>query len=397
MNKVITINLGGNAYQLEEGGYDALRAYLENAAGRLQGNPDRDEIISDIERAIADKFRSLLGPNKSVVEQKEVAAVISEMGPIEADPGDTSAAGGAAAGAGPSAPGGGAGEGTRAAGVCPPPKRLYRIHDGAMFAGVCNGFAAYFGVDPTFVRLGFIVLTIFWGMGLLLYLVMAFVIPEARSAEEKAAATGAPFTSQEFIRRAKEGYYGAMKDFPDKKARREWRRRFKREMRGWRTSFESEMSAHAEQWRHNWHGYWGQHFPPHPGMAFTLPFLSLLQGVVTVLWFCALISLLAHGNVLGLALPMSVPVWAAAVILFFIYGMISAPLKIARKACYWSYGGAGGGPFLYLADAVVWVAFAVVVLWLVAHYFPELQEAIRSLPGVFHQAVDDIKLWWQTK
>ena len=29
MNKVITINLGGNAYQLEEGGYDALRAYLE--------------------------------------------------------------------------------------------------------------------------------------------------------------------------------------------------------------------------------------------------------------------------------------------------------------------------------------------------------------------------------
>jgi hypothetical protein len=53
MNKVITINLGGTAYQLEEGGYDALRAYLEAAAARLQGNPDREEILSDIEGAIS--------------------------------------------------------------------------------------------------------------------------------------------------------------------------------------------------------------------------------------------------------------------------------------------------------------------------------------------------------
>jgi anaerobic ribonucleoside-triphosphate reductase len=41
MNKVITINLDGIAYQLEEGGYDALRAYLETAAARLQGNRTR--------------------------------------------------------------------------------------------------------------------------------------------------------------------------------------------------------------------------------------------------------------------------------------------------------------------------------------------------------------------
>ena len=54
MNKVITINLGGNAYQLEEGGYDALRAYLETATTRLQANPDREEIISDIELAIGE-------------------------------------------------------------------------------------------------------------------------------------------------------------------------------------------------------------------------------------------------------------------------------------------------------------------------------------------------------
>ena len=105
-----------------------------------------------------------------------------------------------------------------------------------MIAGVCNGIAAYVNVDPTLVRLAFVLLTIFWGTGLLVYLVMAIVVPEARSPEEKAAASGIPSTAQEFIRRAKEGYYEAMKGFPDRKARREWKRRFKREMRAQRGS-----------------------------------------------------------------------------------------------------------------------------------------------------------------
>jgi hypothetical protein len=95
MNKVITINLGGNAYQLEEAGYDALRAYLEAAATQLAGNPDRDEILSDIERAIAEKFRAILASYKTVVETREVETVLKEMGPIDSDtsaePGSTGA------------------------------------------------------------------------------------------------------------------------------------------------------------------------------------------------------------------------------------------------------------------------------------------------------------------
>ncbi len=83
MNKVIIINLNGVAYQLEENGYEALRAYLDTASRRLEGNPDRDEIIADIEQAIADKFRALLGANKTVVATREVEAVVAEMGPVE--------------------------------------------------------------------------------------------------------------------------------------------------------------------------------------------------------------------------------------------------------------------------------------------------------------------------
>jgi len=387
MNKVITINLDGNAYQLEEGGYDALRAYLEIAAARLSGNPDRDEIISDIERAIAEKFRTLLASHKTVVVTKEVADVLAEMGPIEADP-DTAADPGAS---GTGAPSGASRSGTagqeQAAGPGGPPRRLYRIHEGAMIAGVCNGIAAHMNIDPTLVRLAFVLLTIFWGSGLLVYVVMAIVVPEANSPEEKAAASGIPSTAQEFIRRAKEGYYEAVKGFPDRKARREWKRRFKREMR-----------ANADQWRYNWHSYWAEHAPFHPGMGFAVPFLSLLHGAATVLWICALISLLATGTVFGLVLPANVPVWVAALLLLIAYGIVVGPLKFARRACYWGMGQPRWVcSSVFLLDTMVWVAVVAALLWLAAHYSPELRDAIHSIPALAHQAADDIRTWWHGK
>ena len=57
-------------------------------------------------------------------------------------------------------------------------KRLYQIRDGRIVAGVCAGLAAYLGIDPTLVRLGFVVLTVFGALGILLYLGAWLVIPE---------------------------------------------------------------------------------------------------------------------------------------------------------------------------------------------------------------------------
>jgi len=57
-------------------------------------------------------------------------------------------------------------------------KRLYRIQDGRLVAGVCVGLAAYFGIDPTLARLVFVVLTVFGGFGVLLYLGAWLVIPD---------------------------------------------------------------------------------------------------------------------------------------------------------------------------------------------------------------------------
>ncbi|HWZ95079.1 MAG TPA: PspC domain-containing protein [Opitutaceae bacterium] len=387
MNKVITINLGGTAYQLEEGGYDTLRTYLETAAARLQGNPDRDEIMSDIEQAIGEKFRALLGSHKTVVITKEVTAVLDEMGPIEDDSGAgvDPRAGEAKARAetGESGPA----QTERPPGQMGAPKRFYRIKDGAMLAGVCNGIAAYFNIDPTLVRLAFILLLMVWGTGVLVYFVLAIVVPKARSPEEKAAACGEPFTAQEFIRRAKEGYYGAMKDFPDRKARREWKRRFKQEMR-----------ANRDQWRHNWHRYWSESGDVHPRAGIALPLLSVLHGAAAILWGCALISLLATGAVFGIVLSSIVPIWIAVLVMLIAYKIFVWPLKAARRVCYYGYGRPRwASPFVFMLDALIWLAVMAVLLWLGSRYLPQLGEAIRNIPSVAHDAVHQIRQWWTGK
>ncbi len=60
----------------------------------------------------------------------------------------------------------------------PPRKRLFQIREGAMWMGVCNGIAAYLNVDVTWVRIAFVLGTIFSsGIGFLVYLVLMFVVP----------------------------------------------------------------------------------------------------------------------------------------------------------------------------------------------------------------------------
>ena len=56
-------------------------------------------------------------------------------------------------------------------------KKLYRVTHGKKLAGVCGGFAEYFNIDPTLIRLGWALLVICGGVGLLAYIVCAFVIP----------------------------------------------------------------------------------------------------------------------------------------------------------------------------------------------------------------------------
>ena len=56
-------------------------------------------------------------------------------------------------------------------------KRLYKSRNNKMICGVCAGIGKYFSIDPTLIRLGFVILTCFGGSGILAYIVAAVLIP----------------------------------------------------------------------------------------------------------------------------------------------------------------------------------------------------------------------------
>lgn len=189
MRKVITGNLNGNAYQFEEPAFEAVRTYLGNAEAAFAGNPDRAEILADLEQAIADKCDTFLGRHKTVVSLEEARQVLREMGPVEgsaADRGEYSAQTGQ-----PAAP------------AVPRRRRLYRLPGEGMLGGVCAGLAAHLNVDVVWVRLAYVLLTIATGIWFFVWLVQLCITPKAVTAEEIAAAHGDPLTAREVIERAR--------------------------------------------------------------------------------------------------------------------------------------------------------------------------------------------------
>ena len=62
-------------------------------------------------------------------------------------------------------------------------KKLYRSSHDKIIAGVCGGLADYFEIDPTIIRAAFVALTLAGGSGLLLYIILAIIIPSDANAD----------------------------------------------------------------------------------------------------------------------------------------------------------------------------------------------------------------------
>jgi phage shock protein PspC (stress-responsive transcriptional regulator) len=206
MRKVTLVSLGGNTYQLEDGAHDALATYLDRAARALAANPDRAEILADLEQAIADKCDSFLGKHKTVVVAAEAAQIIREMGPVQGNGGEDSADSpnstgarethGDASGAEP------AGAGTPAG--LPPRRRLMRLPEEGMMGGVCSGIAAYFDTDVVWIRLGFVLLLfVTGGFWFVVWLAALIVMPAARTPEQIASARGEALSAREVMETAR--------------------------------------------------------------------------------------------------------------------------------------------------------------------------------------------------
>lgn len=367
MQKVFGVNLNGNAYQVEEEGYGALQAYLARAESTLLANPDRSEILADLEQAIAEKCQRFLGPGKTVVTSAEIDRILTEMGPVES--GTPPAAGEGATGQQETA-------GDQKAGAAPgAAKRLYQIREGAMLSGVCNGLAAYFNLDVTLVRVAFVILALLTkGVWILIYAVLSFVIPYAKTSEERAAAHGQPFTAKDLIDRAKTNF----KDNKDLKRRwRDQRRHFRQQMRGmawehrWAPANVPEQVTYASQ-------VWG---------GLTAPMFGLINVVLALVLAFGMISIVTGNELYGYPLPDGVPVWAWVLLLLFCYQVIASPFKFAARSARYAYAPPYPvvfGPFVGL----LWMAVLLVAGWWAYEHLPEVQEFVQRIPDLWARLVE---------
>ena len=177
MQRVITVSLNRNPYSFEEDASARLAAYLGEASRTLAGNPDRDEILADLEQAIADQCTRRLQPHQTVITLAELQPALDEIGKVQ-DPGAPAAE---KASAGSTRP-------------------IEQISEGAWISGVCLGLARYLGVDVALVRvIAFILLLVSGGSMIFVYLVLVFLLPFAPPDPARGAITKIPRKFREFV------------------------------------------------------------------------------------------------------------------------------------------------------------------------------------------------------
>jgi len=177
MKITLSVNIGGYSFNIDEDAYSELKSYLKNLQLHFAGEESSAEILSDIESRIAELFRTKLTSYKQVITIDDVNNVISVLGTPE-DISDN--------------------ERTSAKDKFSSPgyHRMYRDTDHRIIGGVCSGIGAYWNVDPWIIRLIFVVVTMLGGLGLLVYLILYIVLPEARTTAQKIEMKGEPVNIQ---------------------------------------------------------------------------------------------------------------------------------------------------------------------------------------------------------
>jgi phage shock protein PspC (stress-responsive transcriptional regulator) len=171
----ITATLNRSTLQFDAAAYARLEQYLAEAGRTLDGNPDRAEIIADLEQAVADQCQRRLPPGETIVTLAHLQPALEEIGPIQV-PGA-----GIAGDAGLSAP------------------RLQLVSEGAWIGGLCQGLARYFGLDVTLVRiLAVVLLLASGGTMVVVYLVLLLLLPYAAPVSGAPPIRGIPARSRRF-------------------------------------------------------------------------------------------------------------------------------------------------------------------------------------------------------
>ena len=171
MKEITRIHLAKISYDIEVEAKKNLEKYVNS----LEVYTQDEDVLSDIEIRMTEILAERSVKAGGVISSADVEAIRSQLGePHEfADEGGDMAVG--------------ADKGSL------DNRRYYRDLDGAVLGGVLSGVALYFGFNPLWSRLAFILLIfISWGAALLVYVVLWIVVPPARTAAERLQLTGKP-------------------------------------------------------------------------------------------------------------------------------------------------------------------------------------------------------------
>lgn len=200
MNKTVNINLGGMFFHIDEDAYQKLSRYFDAIKRSLSNSSGQDEIIKDIEMRIAELLNEKQISDKHVVGLKEVDEIISIMGQpedyiIEEEPNTTK------------------NQQTNTTANYRT-KKLYRDSEKGMIGGVASGLGHYFGIDVVWIRV-VLVLLIFagFGTGIIAYIILWIVTPEARTTSEKLEMTGEPVNISNIEKKVREEFESVSEKF----------------------------------------------------------------------------------------------------------------------------------------------------------------------------------------
>lgn len=191
MKKTINVNLAGRIFYVEEDAYPVLDTYLKDVKAHFNKFADSEEILRDIEARIAEQLMPEHKDAQPIVNLESVQKVMAAMG----NPADFS-------------------ETEQGLPEKETPhtsdneqttkRRFFRNGDDAILGGVSSGIASYFDVDPLWIRLAFVIATLTGGYGILIYIILWIVIPNAETPTQKLEMKGDKLTLKAIEQSVKE-------------------------------------------------------------------------------------------------------------------------------------------------------------------------------------------------
>lgn len=197
MKKTLSVNINGLQFVIDDDAYNKLYNYLETIKSHYSNQEEYNEIIADIEGRIAELLtEKQVSPNQ-IINLFHVEAVIEQLGyPEDFEPSDT------------------ANQGSKNGSQTK--KKLFRDPHQKLLGGVCTGLSNYLNIDLVVLRIIFVVLLfVFAGSPIFLYIILWIVIPEATTASQRLQMEGDSININNIEKQVRQTYEKAKESYTE--------------------------------------------------------------------------------------------------------------------------------------------------------------------------------------